>query len=135
MKHSSGPPAGGPLLDEAPGARARKAHALPVVASEILEGLSCSLPPAGAARRAQEVSALFARAGEVLDVADGVELKFSGDEETARRLVDFVLVERGCCSGLTYALEFGPRHPEVRLRLTGPAEMASAARAWVGVGT
>ena len=71
-----------------------------------------------------------ARACERLD--DGARIHFDGTEQSARAVLDFVLVERGCCSQLSYQIETVPPHDGITLSIRGPGSFRDAIRQWVG---
>ena len=83
---------GGPDLRSAGGAEA-----------DVLIALSCSLPAAGADARRIQTAELFHRAVRREHLEDGVRLHFDGSDDTSRELLAFVMLERGCCSRLSYA--------------------------------
>jgi len=93
--------------------------------------LACTLPTADLPRRAGETRALFARAIDVQPTADGATLVFSGDDATARALLELVLAERRCCAALTFELRSAPDHSTTALRISGGERHAAAIHAWV----
>lgn len=95
--------------------------------------LACSLPEEALRERMAEVHALLARATERHATGDGALLRFPAGDEAARLLLDFVLFERRCCSGVTYELLFEPPHAAVALRLRGGGDNAALARALAGI--
>ncbi len=106
--------------------------AAPDVELDPLVALPCTLPPAGADRRRIETGALFSQATRCVWLADGARLSFDGSDDTARALLDFVLVERSCCSQLSYELAFSPPHDGAALTVRGPESLLDAIRGWVG---
>ena len=99
------------------------------------EALACDLPAAGLARRAVDTERLFARARERRPLPDGATIVFSGDDETARALFEFVAVERRCCAQLAYELAFVPDHSTVRLTMRGAGAQIDGIRAWASAGS
>ena len=97
----------------------------------VATGLACTLPPADLPRRADETRALFARATDVQPTADGATLVFSGDDATARALLELVLAERRCCAALTFELRSAPDHRTTTLHISGSEQHAAAIHAWV----
>lgn len=78
----------------------------------------CSLgTPEFSARRA-EIQLLLNEATCVSALDDGVEMKFVGSADVAHTLLDFILFERVCCSGLSYELRSKPDHSQLTLRLS-----------------
>jgi hypothetical protein len=102
-------------------------------ADAILRALMCTLPDGHAASRRKEVGRLVAKATHTKNVADGVELEYPGDDETARALLDFVMFERQCCAQLSFELRFVPEHTTTLLRITGAPDVVGAIRELAGV--
>ena len=98
------------------------------------QALACELHADGVARRAVDTERLFARARERRPLPDGATLVFSGDDETARALFEFVAVERRCCAQLSYELAFVPDHSTVRLTMRGTGAQIDGIRAWAATG-
>ncbi len=84
--------------------------------------LACRLSSAELARRSEEISKLLEGSLEWRERHDGFAASFSGDEQTARRLLDFILMERRCCSFLSFQLSFEPEMGSIRLNLGGSRE-------------
>jgi hypothetical protein len=103
-----------------------------VIESAVLATLSCSLPPAGADARRIATAALFEKATACEWIEDGARVHFDGSTEAAQAVLDFVLVERRCCSQLSYQIETQPPHDRIALVLRGPSELRDAIRGWVG---
>ena len=95
--------------------------------------LACTLPEEALRERMGEVHDLLARATERHALEDGALLRFPADDKAARLLLDFVLFERRCCSGLAYELVFEPPHASVALRVRGGEANAALARALAGI--
>lgn len=95
--------------------------------------LSCSLPEEALRERMAEVRGFLSRATERRPLNDGALLRFSGDDEAARLLLDFVLFERRCCSALAFELVFEPPHDAISLRVRGGGEGVALARALAGI--
>jgi hypothetical protein len=95
--------------------------------------LACSLPEDALRERMAGVRGLLSRATERRPLDDGALLRFSGDDEAARLLLDFVLFERRCCSALAFELVFEPPHDAVALRVRGGGEGVALARALAGI--
>lgn len=93
----------------------------------------CSLPTAELRARRGEIQALLEGAIAIVDLADGVELRFAATSEKAHALTDLILLERVCCSSLTYELRSTPDHSYMALRVTGPPAHHAALRAMFAV--
>jgi hypothetical protein len=90
--------------------------------------IACALSPAELETRADRLSGLVGEALTSIELDDGFALAFAGDEETARRLFDFVIAERRCCPFFRFELVFEPNRGPVRLHLLGSEEVKSFAR-------
>ncbi len=84
--------------------------------------LACSLSSTELARRSEEISELIEGSLEWRQRPDGFAASFPGDEQTARRLLDFILMERRCCTFLSFGLTFEPEMGSIRLNLGGSQE-------------
>lgn len=60
---------------------------------------------------------------EARELPDGYALRYPGDEQWARTLLEFVVHERGCCPFFTFGLVFEPDHGAIWLHLHGSAEI------------
>ena len=98
------------------------------------EDLACTLATEELAPRGRATANLFDRAERRRRLPDGAELEFGGDDDAARALLEFVLLERRCCAQLTYELHFAPDHSTIVLRLRGRGRQSEAIRAWAAVG-
>lgn len=90
--------------------------------------IACALTPAELEKRADELSGLVRQARSREELDDGFALAFAGDDETAGRLLDFVLAERRCCPFFRFELVFEPDLGPIRLRLLGSEEVKSFVR-------
>ena len=88
--------------------------------------LLCTLPEGVRPQRRAEIQALLAGRTALIRHQDGVEMTFAFSEQTARDLLDFVLLERLCCNSFSYELNFRAPHNTVSLRLRAPAEQVAA---------
>lgn len=61
------------------------------------------------------------RAKQIGELRDGYELRFKGDDNEIKTLIEFVLSERKCCSFLTLGLIFESEERGVRLQIRGGA--------------
>ena len=102
------------------------------IESSVLAALSCSLPATDAAARRVSTARLFEKAIRCEWTTSGARVLFHGSTEMARAVMDFVVVERVCCSELTYQVETMPPHDHIALVMHGPGELRDAIRAWVG---
>jgi hypothetical protein len=80
----------------------------------------CTLPSEEFAKRRGHVIKLFQKTIGRLELEDGFEFVFSGEEKLIEELLDFVKVERGCCAILTFELIFDPQRGPIHLRCRGP---------------
>ncbi len=87
-----------------------------------------AIPPAERGAHQELIRRLgSATVGEVLELPDGVALRFPADAYDT--VVRFVAGERRCCPFLTFTLEVGPERGALWLRLTGPAGIKALPRA------
>ncbi len=56
---------------------------------------------------------------EVIELPDGYALRFQGDGQWDRKLMDFVLFERSCCGSMTFELAFSSDGGPIWLSLRG----------------
>ena len=84
--------------------------------------LTCSLSSTELARRSAEISKLIEGSLEWRQLPDRFAVSFPGDEQTARRLLDFILAERRCCSFLSFGLAFEPEMGFIQLTFGGSQE-------------
>ena len=89
----------------------------------------CTLPEGTLAQRRIEIHALFQTRTSLTYHPDGLELEWLFSEETARRLLDFILFERACCKTFNYELRSSAPHDRITLRLRAPAEQVEALQA------
>lgn len=91
--------------------------------------IACTLPSEEFAKRRREIiEHLFQKTVERLELEDGFEFVFSGDEELIAELTEFVRFERGCCGFLTFELIFDPQQGPIHLRCRGPEGAKEAVR-------
>ncbi len=69
-----------------------------------LPALACKLPSQAFRSRLEEVALLFESARDTKELEDGFSFEFPGDDDSARRLLEFVNVERRCCPFVTFDL-------------------------------
>jgi hypothetical protein len=79
--------------------------------------LACSLSADQLRERSLENEALFARARDVEELADGYRYTFSAGD--APELLAFILAERDCCPVFTFDLTFPSPHRAVHLAVRG----------------
>ena len=103
-----------------------------VIEPGVLEALSCALAASETDRRRVETAALFEKAISCEWIVDGARVSFAPTEDMARAVLDFVLMERTCCSRLSYQIESTAPHDRIALVLRGPAALVEAIRAWTG---
>ena len=103
-----------------------------VIETGVLEALSCALPASETDRRRVETAALFEKAISCEWIVDGARVSFAPTEDMARAVLDFVLMERTCCSRLSYQIESTAPHERIALVLRGPAGLVQSIRAWTG---
>jgi hypothetical protein len=92
--------------------------------------MHCNLPEGALAQRRVEIQQLFKGHTGVARHPDGVELRWTFSEETARTLLEFVFFERVCCPTFTYELGFVPPQEHITLRVRAPAEQVEALQAF-----
>jgi hypothetical protein len=80
--------------------------------------LACSLSPDQLRDRSLENKALFARARDVEELADGYRYTFSTGD--APELLAFILAERDCCPFFSFELTLPSPHRAVHLAVRGP---------------
>lgn len=86
----------------------------------------CTLTPAElAARRADLLPGLAARAIGVESLSDGIRLEFTTTEGILIDLARAIEAERRCCRFLTFALTAAPDLGQVSLEIRGPAGTAA----------
>jgi hypothetical protein len=68
----------------------------------------CTLDDARRAARWQVVERFIATAVNREALPNGLRCSFARDGETARHIIEFIQVERACCSRFSYAFEEGP---------------------------
>ena len=83
---------------------------------------ACSLSSTELARRSAEISKLIEGSLEWRRLPDRFAVSFPGDEQTARRLLDFILEERRCCTFLSFGMTFEPEMGFIQLNLGGSQE-------------
>lgn len=54
-----------------------------------------------------------------VELEDGYELQFPGDERWIRTLTDLIIAERKCCTFFRFELIFLPNHGSLLLRMRG----------------
>jgi hypothetical protein len=82
--------------------------------------LGCTLSDDALNHRLSELRrTLGAAVQETRELPDGYALRFSGDDASARQLVDFVTFERRCCGTFIYELVFDPNQGPIWLRIRG----------------
>jgi hypothetical protein len=83
--------------------------------------IACNLPEPQLLDRRQEIAAdLFQGIRQTTELPDGYALQFPGTDAWAAKLLEFINVERSCCSFFTFELSFGPHQGPIWLRLRGP---------------
>lgn len=83
------------------------------------EAIACLLSGQDLAARGQEVAELFKDAQQIRELADGYAFAFGGDDATAGKLVEFVMIERRCCPFFRFGLTFEPHDRAIWLELRG----------------
>ncbi|MBD0369972.1 MAG: hypothetical protein ICV60_03895 [Pyrinomonadaceae bacterium] len=94
--------------------------------------IACTLTDAGEieSRRAS-IEAVFAGVTEKRELADGYELLFPGDDDYARRLMQFVEAERKCCPFFIFELVFEQSSGPIHLRLRGGSGVKDFLNDWL----
>jgi hypothetical protein len=92
--------------------------------------IACLLTGEDFQQRGEEVAPLFAAATSVRELPDGYAFAFSPEEDSVRKVLDFVLAERACCPFFTFELSFPSPHEAIWLSLRGSEEI----KAFVGEG-
>ena len=84
--------------------------------------IACSLPDKEQADRLEEIhTGISAGIQQRVELQDGYEFRFPGDDEWLDKLLQFVRVERECCRFLKFEIASEPDKGPIRLRLRGPA--------------
>ena len=84
--------------------------------------IACSLPENQQIDRMEEIhTEISAGIQETVELQDGYEFRFPGDDEWLEKLAQFVRFERECCRFLTFEITSDPDKGPIRLRLRGPA--------------
>lgn len=82
--------------------------------------IACTLSAADLDTRRDEVTdSIFQQAEARQELADGYQFRFSGSDEWADRLLDFVKFERRCCAFFKFELAFEPNQGHIWLTLRG----------------
>jgi hypothetical protein len=89
----------------------------------------CALPEGDRSQRRVEIQELLESRASFICQVDGVELQWTFSVETVRGLLDFILIERTCCSAFTYELRFPPPHTAVNLRVRASTEQVEVLQA------
>jgi hypothetical protein len=85
--------------------------------------IACTLPDNEQAARMEEIhTGISAGIQQTVELPDGYEFRFPGNDEWIEKLAQFVRFERECCRFLTFEITAGPDRGPIRLRLRGPAE-------------
>ncbi|MFQ5435918.1 MAG: hypothetical protein ACE5FD_13670 [Anaerolineae bacterium] len=86
--------------------------------------IACLLPDETFVKRREEVkTAVFTQLQNSVELADGYAFQFSGTDEWANNLLEFVLFERQCCPFLTFELQFDADRGAIWLRIRGGDEV------------
>lgn len=93
--------------------------------------IACLLTGAELTERGDEVGDLFKAVEQVRELADGYAFRFSGSDEAATRLLEFMLAERRCCPFFTFELVFEPNAGSMWVQLRGSSAIKDfVASAW-----
>ena len=85
--------------------------------------IACSLPDKEKATRKEEIqTGISSGIQQRIELPDGFEFSFPGDDEWLEKLAQFVRFERECCRFLTFEVVSEPDKGPIRLRLRGPAQ-------------
>ena len=84
-------------------------------------------------RRADVLAPFMARVQSIERLPDAVVLDLGQDENTLRKAIDLITVERQCCQFLKFELTAEPRLGTIRLRLSGPPGTADFLAAELGL--
>jgi hypothetical protein len=83
--------------------------------------IACSLPDGEQIDRQEEIHAsISAGIQEIIELPDGYEFRFLGDDEWLERLAQFVRFERECCRFLNFEITSEQDRGPIKLRLRGP---------------
>ncbi len=83
----------------------------------------CTLSSEEKAKRGEEIERdLHSGVVERINLPDGIQLRFSGDESWTLKLAQFVAFERECCRFLVFELFFEPDLGSILLRIRGREE-------------
>lgn len=80
-------------------------------------------------RRQELIPGLLERATEVVDVEDGLRLRFTSSPGLLMSLASVTEQEQSCCSFLRFRILVEPHAGDVELEVTGPAGTREMLRA------
>lgn len=84
--------------------------------------IACSLDPSALERRRSGLlTDLIRRAARREECPDGLELRFSPDDDVLALLAHVIEAERRCCRFLRFDLHVEPNLGPITLRLSGPS--------------
>lgn len=82
--------------------------------------IACNLTQSDlVARRNELAKEIFSECGDINELADGYEFRFSGDDIWFKKLTEFVSFERKCCPFFIFNLTFEQNQSAIVLRLQG----------------
>lgn len=82
--------------------------------------IACTLSEPDLRARQQEiVERLFHGIEQIAELEDGFAFRFSGTDEWASALLEFIRFERRCCAFFLFELAFEPSQGPIWLRLRG----------------
>ncbi|HEY0320776.1 MAG TPA: hypothetical protein VGC66_07485 [Pyrinomonadaceae bacterium] len=94
--------------------------------------IACTLSdPREIEERRAAVENIFAGVTEKLELEDGYEFVFPGDNQHARRIIQFVETERKCCAFFTFELVFEQSSGPIHLTLRGAAGVKDFLDDWM----
>ena len=103
----------------------------------MVEPLSCDFSALSLAQRKRHSELLRYVLSEPLrvkELAKGYEFSFKAEAEAFLKIAEWVVLERVCCSFLSFSLAFDQGDGPIRLGITGPAGTKDVLKAAYGYG-
>ncbi len=101
----------------------------------MVEPLSCdlsALSPAQRRRHSELIRFVLSEPLSVKELAEGYEFSFKNEAEVFLKLAEWVVLERVCCSFLSFSLIFDRGHGPLRVGIIGPAGTKDVLKAAYG---
>lgn len=82
--------------------------------------IACTLSATALTEQANFISQeILSGVSTTVELEDGYELHFPGDERWIRKLTDLIIAERKCCTSFRFETIFLPNHGSILLRVRG----------------